>query len=74
MKAAGSSFRDSYRPGWEDWFDRQMEALDDFDLTLTFCFTPDSEGSNRITPAPRYPESFAVPGCREIRMWRQVRS
>ncbi len=56
----GLSWWDSYRPGWEDWFDRQMEALQDFDLTVTLCFTPDSEGIEpHHTSPPKYPESFA---------------
>ncbi len=36
----GLSWADYYRPGALDWFDRQMAALDGFDLTVTFCFTP----------------------------------
>jgi beta-xylosidase len=40
----GLSWADSHRPGAEAWFDRQMKALDEFDLTLTFCFTPPSCG------------------------------
>jgi beta-xylosidase len=36
----GLSWADSFRPGALDWFDRQMEALAGFDVTLTFCFTP----------------------------------
>ena len=36
----GLSWADSFRPGALDWFDRQMEALAEFDVTLTFCFTP----------------------------------
>lgn len=56
----GLSWWDSYRPGWEDWFDRQMEALEDFDVTLTLCFTPDSEGIEpHHTSPPKYPENFA---------------
>ncbi len=56
----GLSWWDSYRPGWEDWFDRQMDALQDFDVTLTLCFTPDSEGLEpHHTSPPKYPESFA---------------
>jgi beta-xylosidase len=56
----GLSWWDSYQPGWEDWFDRQMEALEDFDVLLTFCFTPDSEGMEpHHTSPPKYPESFA---------------
>jgi beta-xylosidase len=56
----GLSWADSYRPGWQDWLDRQMEALQDFDVTVTFCFTPDSEGIEpHHTSPPKYPESFA---------------
>jgi beta-xylosidase len=40
----GLSWADSFRPNAEAWFDRQMEALADFDVTLTFCFTPAHRG------------------------------
>jgi beta-xylosidase len=40
----GLSWADSFRPNSEAWFDRQMEALADFDVTLTFCFTPAHRG------------------------------
>lgn len=40
----GLSWADSLRPGAEAWFDRQMLALEAFDVTLTFCFTPEAEG------------------------------
>ncbi len=40
----GLSWADSYRPNAEAWFDRQMEALAEFDVTLTFCFTPEHRG------------------------------
>jgi beta-xylosidase len=40
----GLSWADSFRPNAEAWFDRQMEALADFDVTLTFCFTPEHRG------------------------------
>src|SRR3546814_3207915 len=33
----GLSWADWFRPGALEWFDRQMEALDEFDVTLTFC-------------------------------------
>ncbi|MGN6154298.1 MAG: beta-xylosidase [Sphingomicrobium sp.] len=56
----GLSWSDTCRPGWEDWFDRQMEALEDFDVLLTFCFTPESEGLEaHHTSPPKRPESFA---------------
>lgn len=40
----GLSWADFLRPGAEAWFDRQMAALEEFDVTLTFCFTPESRG------------------------------
>lgn len=40
----GLSWADSFRPNAEAWFDRQMEALEEFDVTLTFCFTPEHRG------------------------------
>src|SRR4051794_37144872 len=36
----GLSWADSLRPNADAWFDRMISALDDFDLTVTFCFTP----------------------------------
>lgn len=56
----GLSWADSYRPGWEAWFDRQMRALEPFELTLTFCFTPSERGlAPHHTSPPRHPEEFA---------------
>jgi len=40
----GLSWADSFRPGAEQWFDLQMAALRDFEVTLTFCFTPEHRG------------------------------
>jgi beta-xylosidase len=40
----GLSWADSHRPGALAWFDRMMRALEPFDLTVTFCFTPGSRG------------------------------
>jgi beta-xylosidase len=56
----GLSWADSLRPNAEAWFDRQMRALEPFDLTLTFCFTPESHGRKpHHTSPPRDPEQFA---------------
>jgi beta-xylosidase len=56
----GLSWSDHARPGREAWFDRQMKALEPFDVTLTFCFTPDHEGVEpHYTSPPRHPERFA---------------
>jgi len=56
----GLSWADSFRPGAEHWFDRQMKALDAFDVTLTFCYTPEHLGilPNHTSP-PREPAQFA---------------
>ncbi len=56
----GLSWADSLRPGADAWFDRQMKALDEFDLTLTFCFTPKSRGLRpHHTSPPHHIEEFA---------------
>lgn len=56
----GLSWADSLRPGAEAWFDRQMRALEPFDVTLTFCFTPESKGVRpHHTSPPTNMEEFA---------------
>ncbi|MFL9825744.1 beta-xylosidase [Rhodoplanes sp. SY1] len=56
----GLSWADSFRPDALAWFDRQMEALADFDVTVTFCFTPEHLGLvPHHTSAPRDPRAFA---------------
>jgi beta-xylosidase len=56
----GLSWADSFRPNALAWFDRQMEALQEFDVTVTFCFTPEHLGIvPHHTSAPREPERFA---------------
>ncbi|MDQ2669898.1 MAG: glycosyl hydrolase [Gemmatimonadota bacterium] len=56
----GLSWADSHRPGAQDWFDRQMRALEEFDVTLTLCFTPGSRGVRpHYTSPPRDVAEFA---------------
>lgn len=56
----GLSWSDYLRPNWENWFDRQMCALDPFDVTLTFCFTPESRGiAPHFTSPPKDVHEFA---------------
>jgi beta-xylosidase len=56
----GLSWADSFRPNALDWFDRQMEALADFDVTVTFCFTPEHLGlAPHHTSPPQDPAQFA---------------
>jgi len=43
----------------EQWFDRQF-ALESFDVTVTFCFTPECQSLKpHHTSPPRQPEAFA---------------
>jgi beta-xylosidase len=56
----GISWGDWHRPGARDWFDRQMDALADFDTTVTLCFTPPSRGRRPChTSPPEVLEEFA---------------
>jgi beta-xylosidase len=56
----GISWADWHRPGATDWFDRQMSAIEEFDTTITLCFTPPSRGRrNCHTAPPVAPEEFA---------------
>jgi beta-xylosidase len=56
----GLSWADSFRSNALYWFDRQMDALSDFDVTLTFCFTPEHRGiAPHHTSAPQINEEFA---------------
>ena len=57
----GLSWADSFRPNALAWFDRQMDALAEFDVTVTFCFTPEHRGiAPHHTSAPQVPEEFAA--------------
>jgi beta-xylosidase len=56
----GLSWADSFRPNALAWFDRQMEALAEFDVTVTFCFTPEHRGiAPHHTSAPLVPQEYA---------------
>ncbi|MBZ0286555.1 MAG: beta-xylosidase, partial [Anaerolineae bacterium] len=56
----GISWADWHRPNAPAWFDRQMAALSDFDVTVTLCFTPPSRGKrpHHTSPAENL-EEFA---------------
>ena len=56
----GLSWADSFRANAMDWFDRQMTALERFQTTITYCFTPEHCGvlPNHTSP-PRDPGEFA---------------
>jgi beta-xylosidase len=56
----GLSWADSLRPGADAWFEKQMKALEPFDVTLTFCFTPEAEGLRpHHTSPPKDVDAFA---------------
>ena len=66
----GLSWADSFRPGAEEWFDRQMLALEPFDVTVTFCFTPEKRGlAPHHTRPPQVEEEFAEFCVRMIRRY-----
>jgi beta-xylosidase len=56
----GLSWADSFRPDALAWFDQQMNALQDFAVTVTFCFTPEHLGlAPHHTSPPRSADEFA---------------
>ena len=66
----GLSWADSLRPNADAWFDRQMRALDEFDITLTFCFTPEEHGVRpHHTSPPKDVQQFADFCCRMVRRY-----
>ncbi len=48
----GISWADWHRPNALTWFDRQMAALAEFEVTLTLCFTPPSRGRRPCHTSP----------------------
>jgi beta-xylosidase len=57
----GLSWADSFRPNAEQWFDRQMQAIEEFNTTLTLCFTPEHLGVvPHYTSPPKNPDDFAA--------------
>jgi beta-xylosidase len=56
----GLSWADSFRPDALAWFDRQMDALADFAVTVTICFTPEHRGiAPHHTSAPQAIDEYA---------------
>ena len=57
----GLALADSFRPGAPDLFDRQMDAVEGLEVTVTFCFTPEHRGIDpHHTSPPQVPEEFAA--------------
>jgi beta-xylosidase len=56
----GVSWADWFRHDAQKWFDRQMNALQEFDTTMTLCFTPEHLGiAPHYTSPPKNPQDFA---------------
>jgi beta-xylosidase len=56
----GLSWADSFRPNATAWFDRMMNALEPFDVSLTLCFTPAHLGlEEHHTSPPKDNQQFA---------------
>ena len=56
----GLSWADIFQQDPIRWFDRQMMALDDFRVTVTFCFTPEQCGIKpHYTSPPKRTREFA---------------
>jgi beta-xylosidase len=66
----GLSWADSFRPGAIDWFDRMMEALAEFEVLVTFCFTPEARGVlPHHTSPPQRVDEFAEFCARMVRRY-----
>jgi beta-xylosidase len=66
----GLSWADSFRPNADRWFDRLTTALEPFNTTVTFCFTPEHLGIEpHHTSAPRDPALFAEFCARMVRRY-----
>ncbi|MFL6465732.1 MAG: glycosyl hydrolase [Bryobacteraceae bacterium] len=56
----GLSWADYERPGAEIWFDHQMKLLEPFDVTVTYCYTPERCGVKpHHTSPPQRLEEYA---------------
>jgi beta-xylosidase len=66
----GVSWADSLQPDAQGWFDRQMKALEPFDVTLTFCFTPECCGVRpHYTSPPKDVGQFAEFCAAQVRRY-----
>lgn len=60
----GVSWADYFRPNSEAWFDKQMAALEEFETTMTLCFTPDHLGLEpHWTSPPKSVDAFTEFAC-----------
>ena len=72
--APASAGPTSCAPTRERWFDRLMHALEPFDVTVTFCFTPEACGASAAPhePASRPSASSPTSARRMTRRYARV--
>ncbi|HYD84545.1 MAG TPA: hypothetical protein VEA63_10845, partial [Opitutus sp.] len=71
----GLSWADSFRPNADAWFDRVMGALEEFSVTVTFCFTPEHLGVEpHHTSPPRELQGYAEFCARMIRRYAPAKA
>jgi beta-xylosidase len=71
----GISWADWFRPNAEAWFDRQMQALEPFNTTLTLCFTPEHLGlAPHYTSPPKRVEDFVEFALWSVRKYAAVKA
>jgi beta-xylosidase len=66
----GLAWSDDHDRDATAWFDRQMKALEPFDVTVTFCFTPECRGlvAHHTSP-PQSVDEFADFCARMVRRY-----
>jgi beta-xylosidase len=68
----GLSWADYERPNAELWFDKQMRLLEPFEVTVTFCFTPEHRGVRpHHTSPPKDPQEYAEFCVNMVRRYAQ---
>ncbi|MCU1285689.1 MAG: hypothetical protein JWO13_2039 [Acidobacteriales bacterium] len=71
----GISWADSFRENAVDWFDEQMQAVDEFATTMTLCFTPEHLGVvPHYTSPPKRAEDFAEFAAWSVRRYAPAQS
>lgn len=71
----GISWADWHRKDALSWFDYQMQMLEEFDTTLTLCFTPPSRGKiASVNSPPVEPQEFADFAVEVINRYAPVKS
>jgi beta-xylosidase len=69
----GLSWADRCRPDGLAWLDRLMDSLAEFEVTVTFCFTPEHLGIRpHHTSAPRRAADYAEFCCEMLDRYRHL--